>query len=168
MTSSKLSLREMAILSLLGTLLYIMQVVMAVLPNIELVSLLIILYARVYGWKAFYPIYLFVALEGLTYGISDWFLSYLYVWAILAIVSLIFRKVESHAFWIIVCTAFGLCFGFLCAFVQLCMGGLPMMIARWIEGIPFDLLHVVGNFLTSLLLYKPLYLLLSTLKQRYS
>ncbi len=158
--TSKLSLRELVILSLLGAILFVLQVVLGFLPNIELVSLLIILYTRIYGWKAFYPIYLFVALEGLFYGITTWFLSYLYVWAILAIVVLVFRRVESHAFWIIVSTAFALVFGALCALVQLCIGGLPLMITTWIEGIPFDLLHIFGNFLVALVLYKPLYHLL--------
>ncbi len=164
--TSKLSLRDLVTLSLLGALLFVVQVVMGFLPNIELVSLLVILYARVYGWKVFYPIYLFVALEGLFYGITTWFIHYLYVWSILALVALLLRRVETQAVWVLVNTAFGFLFGALCAVAYLFMGGVSTAIAYWISGVPFDLLHAGGNFLTALVLYQPLYKLLLRLQKQ--
>ena len=166
MTVSKLTLLELVVLSLLGTLLFVVQVAFAFLPNIELVSVLIIVYTRVYGWKAFYPIYLFILIEGLFYGISTWFIHYLYVWAILALFALLFRRQHSYAFWVLVNSAYGLAFGALCALTYLFIGGVPVAVTYWIQGIPFDLLHMGGNFITGLALCEPLYQLLTRLKKQ--
>ena len=59
----------MALFGVLGALTFALQVVMAPLPNIEPVSLLVMLYAVVFGRKCLYPIYLYVMLEILVYGI---------------------------------------------------------------------------------------------------
>lgn len=55
------------------------QVVMGFLPNIELVTLLFILYTLVLGKKVFLIIYVFVFLEGFFYGFGLWWINYLYV-----------------------------------------------------------------------------------------
>lgn len=165
MIHSKISLLELVILSLLGALLFVVQVVLGFLPNIELVSVLIIVYTRVYGRKVFYPIYLFVALEAVYYGINTWVIQYTYVWTILALVVLLLRRYNSNALWVLVNTAYGFLFGALCSITYLFIGGFSAMTAYWISGIPFDLLHMGGNFLTALVLCEPLYRLLSRLKQ---
>lgn len=165
MIRSKLSLLELVILSILGALLFVVQVVLGFLPNIELVSVLVIVYTRVYGWKVFYPIYLFVALEAMWYGINTWVIQYAYVWAILALAVLLLRRHDSRALWVLVNTAYGFLFGAFCSITYLFIGGFSAMAAYWISGIPYDLLHTGGNFLTALVLCKPLYRLLSRLKQ---
>ena len=71
MPKSKLSVRELCTLSLLGALMFGAQVVMAPLPNIEPVTLLMMCTAIVYGARAFYPCYVFVLLEGLIYGFGQ-------------------------------------------------------------------------------------------------
>ena len=162
-----LSLIELAVLSLLGTLLFVVQVALAVLPNIELVSVMLIVYARVYGWKTFYPVYIFVALEILRYGFASWVINYIYVWAILVLVVVLLRRFSSRWLWVLVGTAFGLLFGALCSVIYLFAGGVPAMIAYWVSGIPFDFLHAGGNFVTVLLLAEPLYKLLHRLKQQF-
>lgn len=165
MTRSKLTLLEMVILSLLGALLFVIQVVLGFLPNIELVSVLIIVYTRVYGVKAFYPVYLFVALEAIWYGINTWVIQYSYVWALLALAVLLLRRYKSRALWVLVNTVYGFVFGALCSITYFFVGGFSAMAAYWISGIPFDLLHMGGNFLTALILCEPLYRLLSRLKE---
>ncbi len=165
MTRSKLTLLELVILSLLGTLLFVAQVALGFLPNIELVSVLIIVYTRVYGWKVFYPVYLFVALEAMWYGINTWVIQYAYVWALLVLVILPLRRYDSRALWVLVNTAYGFVFGALCAITYFFMGGFSSMVAYWLFGIPYDLLHMGGNFVTAFILCEPLYRLLSRLKQ---
>ena len=51
---------------------------------------------------------------------------------------------------------FGMMFGLLCSPVDLVMGGAGFAVSKWISGIPFDLLHCVGNFVMALLLFAPL------------
>ena len=44
---------------MLAALTFALQVVMAPLPNIEPVSLLVMLFAVIFGWKSLYSIYAF-------------------------------------------------------------------------------------------------------------
>ena len=159
----KLKAREIVILGLMTAMLLLAQVGMSFLPNIELVSLLIIVYTLVFRKKVLFIIYTFVLLEGLIYGFGTWWISYLYVWTVLAGVTWLLRDMESPLGWAIVNAAFGLLFGALTAIVNLFISGIGGMVSYWIAGIPFDLLHCAGNFATALVLYKPLMLLLRRL-----
>lgn len=131
------------------------QVALAFLPNIELVSLLVIVYTIVLGKKVFFSIYIFVLAEGLIYGFGLWFINYFYVWAILAVAVLLLRKIGNTVVWVIVSGAFGLLFGSLCAIPYLFMGGIGAAVAYWVNGIIFDLMHCGGNLLAGALLLKP-------------
>jgi len=159
----KLKAREIVILGLMTAILLVAQVGMSFLPNIELVSLLIIVYTLVLRKKVLFIIYTFVLLEGLIYGFGTWWISYLYVWTVLAGVTWLLRDMESPLGWAIVNAAFGLLFGALTAIVNLFISGIGGMVSYWIAGIPFDLLHCAGNFATALVLFNPLTLLLRRL-----
>lgn len=146
----------MVLFGVLGALTFALQVAMSGLPNIEPVSLLVMLFAVVFGWKSLYPVYVFVVMEILFYGFSTWNVYYLYVWTILAAAAIFLRRMESPAAWAILSGAFGLCFGALCAIVDVFIGGLEYAAAKWVSGIPFDVLHCGGNFAIALILWKPL------------
>ncbi len=134
---------------------YVSQVIMSSLPNIEIVSFLIILTVRKFSLKAFAPIYIFVGLEVLTYGLEVWVISYLYVWAILAFVVLPVRKLDSRIIFALLSGIFGLLFGVLCSIPNFFIGGIGYGIGWIISGIGFDFMHCVGNLLLTFLLYKP-------------
>ena len=72
MAKSRLTLRQIALFGMLGALTFGAKVAMSSLPNIEPVSLLVMLFAVVFGWKALYPMYLYVLMEILLYGINLW------------------------------------------------------------------------------------------------
>ena len=114
---------HLALMGVLTALLFMGQVIMAVLPNIEIISLLIILYTIFFGRKVFWMIYCFVFLEGFLYGFGMWFFNYLYVWTALALVCLPLRKNRSALFWSIISGFFGLFFGTLCTLPYLLTGG---------------------------------------------
>ncbi len=143
-------------MAFLTGLLFAGQVGMAFLPNIEVVSFLVILYTRFYGKKVFFIIYAFALLEGLTYGFGVWWFGYLYVWSILAVLVLMLRAQESMAVWCTLSGAFGLAYGFLFAIPYFIAGGPAAGFAYWVAGIPFDLLHGCGNVVVMLVLYKPM------------
>lgn len=155
MDSKTLSVRELVLFALLGTVMFAGKMAMAGLPNIEPVSLLVILYTLAFGRKALWSIYLYVALECVVWGLNTWSISYLYVWFLLYLASRLLRKMDSPLGWAVVSGSFGLFFGLLCAPVQLCIGGWAYAVSWWISGIPFDLAHCGGNFAMALLLYRP-------------
>lgn len=151
---------ESALMGVLTALLFMGQVFMAALPNIEIVSLLIILYTVFFGKKVFRIIYCFVFLEGFLYGFGMWFFNYLYIWTVLALVCLPLRKNGSVLLWSIVSGFFGLGFGLLCTLPYLLAGGFAAAFSYWVSGLSFDITHCIGNFVLCLLLFRPLYALL--------
>ena len=146
----------MVLFALLGSMTFAAKYVMSFLPNIEPVSLMVMLFAVVFGWKWVYPVYLYVALEILFYGISLWNINYLYIWAVLAVAALFFRDMKHPLGWALLSGTFGLLFGALCGIVDIFIGGLGYAAAKWVSGIPFDLMHGAGNFVIALVLFKPL------------
>lgn len=161
-----LSLGEIVLFGMLGALMFALQVVMAPLPNIEPVSLLVMLFAVAFGWKSLYCVYTFVAMEILFHGIGLWNINYLYIWTVLAIVTIALRKMDSVFGWAMLSGVYGLCFGALCGIVDIFIGGFGYAAAKWVSGIPFDLLHCGGNFAIALILWKPLRTLLDQLQRK--
>lgn len=152
-------------MGLLGAILFVGQLAMSPLPNIEPVTTLIIIYTPVYKKKAFFSIYVFVLLEGLLFGFGIWWISYLYIWSIFAVIALSLQKLKSAILWAVVSGLFGLMFGALCAIPYLISGGMGAAFAYWSAGIPYDILHCGGNFALTLILYTPLTRLLKKLQQ---
>lgn len=156
----------MVLFGVLGALTFALQVVMAPLPNIEPVSLLVMIFAAVFGWKCLYPVYVFVTMEILFYGISTWNIYYLYVWTVLAVCAIFLRRSEHPLAWAMLSGIFGLLFGALCGIVDVFIGGFAYAGAKWVSGIPFDLLHCGGNFVIALIMFKPLRSLMEKLYVR--
>ena len=156
MAKPKIVIREIALFGMLGALTFGAKFVMAGLPNIEPVSLFVMLFAAVFGLKCLYPVYLYVVMEVLFYGISLWNINYLYIWAVLAIAASCLRKMDSTLGWAMLSGVFGLAFGALCGIVDIFIGGPGYAVTKWVSGIPFDITHCIGNFVIALVLFKPL------------
>ena len=162
---ARLSAKHVVVLGLLGGILFAGKMVLAALPNVEPVSLFVMVYAVVYGRRALYPIYVYVALECLIWGLNIWSISYLYVWAILAGVAWLLRGMQSRLGWAILAGAFGLCFGALCALPYLAVGRWAFALSWWGAGLPYDIVHCAGNFALALVLFSPCRRLLTRLSQ---
>ena len=161
----RLTLAEAALFGVLGGLTFAMKLALASLPNIEPVSLMVMLFAVTFGRRALYPIYVYVLLEILVYGLGLWNINYLYIWAILAVGAWLMRRETHPLAWALLSGGFGLMFGLLCAPVDIAIGGWGYAAARWVSGIPFDLLHCAGNFVIALTLFMPLRHLFARLYQ---
>lgn len=159
-----LSVREVALYGMLGGLMFAAKVAMMALPNIEPVSLLVMLFAVTFGRRALFPIYVYVLLELTLHGVGLWTVSYLYIWLLLAGMSWLLRDMTSPLGWAVLSGGFGLCFGGLCAPVCLVTGGPAFALSWWLSGIPFDLLHCGGNFVMAFFLFAPLRRLLERLR----
>lgn len=153
---SRLTLRELALFGILGGMTFACKLVMAPLPNIEPVSLLVMLFAVTFGRRAVFPICVYVLLEFVVYGPGLWNISYLYIWAALALAAYLLRGMAHPLGWALLSGAFGLLFGALCAPVYLVTGGAAFALSWWISGIPYDLIHCAGNFAIALVLFSPL------------
>ena len=149
-------IRQLALFAILGALTFGAKFAMSGLPNIEPVSLMVMLFGAVFGTQAVYPIGVYIAMEFLVYGPGLWNLCYLYIWFILAAAAWLLRKMDSALGWAVLSGGFGLAFGLLCAPVDMVAGGAAYALGKVITGIPFDIAHCVGNFVIALTLFCPL------------
>lgn len=161
-----LTVREVVLFGILGALTFAAKYVMSPLPNIEPVSLMVMVMAVTYGLKCLYPVYLYVLLEILFFGISLWNINYLYIWTVLAVAALLLRRMEHPLAWALLSGVYGLLFGALCAPVDIFIGGFGYAVTKWVSGIPFDIAHCVGNFVIALVLFVPLRKLLRSLTDK--
>ena len=157
--------RKITRIALLSAILYVSKVALEFLPNVELVSLLTVLYTLVFGKEAFLIVTVFNLFELIQWGFGTWWVSYLYVWPLLVLITLLLKKIikEEFLIWSVVSGLFGLMFGSLFAIVYLPVDP-AYALAYWISGLPWDVWHGVCNFVLMLVIGKPLYLLLKKIK----
>ena len=167
MDNKKITVGQIALFGVLGALTFGAKVAMSWLPNIEPVSLFVMVFAVVFGKKCLYPIYLYVVLEILIYGLGTWNLMYLYIWALLALGAYLMRSMEHPLAWALLSGIFGLVFGLLCAPVDFLLGDIGYVISKWISGIPFDVMHCAGNFVMALVLFVPMRKLVDKLYRKF-
>lgn len=166
----KLTMKELVVFGMLGGVMFISKLVMDALPNIHLLALLTVVFTLVFRAKALYPIYVYVTLLGVLYGFAPWWFAHLYVWALLwGAVMLLPKEMNKTAKWFVcigLCAAHGLLYGALCAPVQAVAYGMgwQAMLAWIVAGLPFDLIHGVGNFCLGFLI-RPLTRALYTAKK---
>lgn len=163
----KLSVKDIALIGMMTATLEAAKLALSWLPNVELVTLLVLVYTLYFGRRIFFVIPVFILVEGFIYGIGVWWIMYLYAWPLLAILTLLFRKVQTVWFWAVLAGAFGLCFGALCSIPYYFISGPLYAFSWWISGIPFDVLHGASNFAVCLLLFRPLTNLCKTIKKTF-
>ena len=154
----KLNVREIAVFSMLGAMMFASKVLMDVLPNIHLIGTFIVAMTVVYRKKALYPLYIFILITGLLNGFGTWWIPYLYIWAVLwGAVMLLPKKLPEKAkpfIYSAVCALHGFLYGILYAPAQALLFGLNFKgMLTWIAaGLPFDITHGISNFICGLLI----------------
>lgn len=159
--------RKLTRIALLSAILYVSKVALEFLPNVELVSLLTIIYTLVFGWEAILIVTVFNMFELIQWGVGTWWVSYLYIWPLLCLITLLLKKLirEEFLIWSMVAGGFGLIFGSLFAIVYIPIDP-SYALAYWISGLPWDVVHCVANFVLMMILGKPLYKLLRRVKNK--
>ena len=163
MSSSHISVRDIALIGLMTALIEVCKLTMASLPNIELTTFWIILFTIYFGKKIYFVIPVFILLEGLIFGFGLWWFMYLYTWPLLAFITQNLNKHSSVMTWSILAGVFGLSFGLLCSmpYFFIATSGsfavrLQITFAWWVAGIPWDIIHGVSNFIIMSQLYHPI------------
>jgi energy-coupling factor transport system substrate-specific component len=160
-----MSIKDISLIGMFGAILVASQVALSFLPNVELVTLLIIIFTLILKKKTLYVIGIFIIIEGMIFGFGLWWINYLYIWFVLYLIVRIFHKEKSPIIYSLIAGFYGLFYGALCAIPYFFMGlsggtigsGLQFAFSYWISGIPFDIVHGISNFFVTLILFKPLY-----------
>ena len=152
-----LSIREICIFAVFGALMFSSKLIMEILPNIHLLGMLVMLCTVLFRWKALFPIYVYVMINGIYSGFAMWWIPYLYVWTVLfGMTMLIPRKIPDKiaaVVYPIVCALHGFSFGILYAPAQALMYGLDFEgLVAWVAmGFSFDITHGISNFFMGML-----------------
>ena len=161
---TKIALKDIAVTGLMVATIEVAKMALSFLPNIELTSFLLILYTLTFGMKTVFTVPVFILIEGTVYGFNLWWIMYLYAWPLLVVLTHIFKKNTSVWFWSVFSGLFGLFFGALCAIPYFFIGwaggtvmsGVVHAATWWVAGIPWDIVHCIGNFTLMLVLYHPI------------
>ena len=157
MSDLRLSAKDIAYLGISLAILEASKLALDLLPNVEAVTLLFIVYTLFYGRKTIYVAVGFTAIECFLKGINVWSVMYLYIWPLLIVLVYIAgRHKAGRLFYCILSAFFGLFFGLFCSIPYLFIGGWSMAVTWWVAGIPYDIIHCVSNFALCLFLFKPL------------
>lgn len=154
----KLNVREIAVFSMLGAMMYASKVLMEALPNIHLIGVFIVAITVVYRKKALYPLYIFIFVTGLLNGFGTWWIPYLYIWTVLwGAVMLLPKNMPTKIkpfVYAAVCALHGFLYGILYAPAQALLFGLSFEgMLTWIAaGIPFDITHGISNLVCGMLI----------------
>ena len=168
----KLSVREIVVFAMLGSLMYASKIIMEFLPNVHLLGMFTMTFTIVYRKKALYPIYVYVLINGLFAGFATWWIPYLYLWTVLWAVTMLLPKNMPPKIkpicYMVVCACHGFLFGTLYAPAQALLYGLNFkgMIAWIVAGLPWDAVHGISNFFCGILIV-PLSKLLIRLENTY-
>lgn len=165
----KVKSRELILFGMLGGLTAAMQMALSFIPNIEVVTLLIILFSLIYKRKTLYIVFTFVTLMGLLHGFGLWWFGYVILWPLLSLLTVFLREkfINNYLALSIYSSAFGFLFGFFYAIPYAVFGGFNAGLSYWISGIPYDMVHGLGNYFIMLLLGKKVFNILIMVSKRY-
>ena len=150
--------RDIALISLLSASITAGKLALSFIPNIEIVTLLFIVYTVSFGLKrSLLASVVFVTVEILIYGFSTWVIGYFFVWPVLIFVTWMMRnRVKSEFGYAAVAGVHGLMFGAFFAVFESFFYGWAYGFSYWWRGILVDVIHGASNYIIVLLLFNPL------------
>ena len=162
----RLAAAYVARVAVMSAMLTALKFALSFVPNVEVVTLLVMVYAAVFGAAYALPaVLVFCAAEVALYGVGSWVILYFVYWPMLAAVScLLFAKRRNIFLAVAVAALMSALFGVLSACcdtlyvaVGLYEGDLAhYWLAYYVRGLYFDIVHVVSNFIVVAVLFRPL------------
>lgn len=162
------STKRLVRISLLSAFLVIAQVSLSFIPNVELVTVLLMAYTLVFGLKESLIIsIIFSTLQWMIYGVHTWVILYYLIWPLLVVLTSSFHKHKpSYSLFALFAAAFGFFFGIADALINGVFFGVAAIFTTWIRGLTFDIIHAFSNYLTVLLLLEPIENILRNLNKK--
>ena len=149
---------RLVLVAFLSALLVVAKEALSVIPNVEVVTLLLLVYTKLLGYKkTLYITFIFTTIQAIIYPPHLWVITYYLVWPALVVGASLLFKLNPNVYVISVYAAiFGLLFGAFDSFILSFVYGFHTFLPIWIRGLPWDLVHGFSNYLTVLILYEPL------------
>lgn len=167
--NNRLKIKELLLYSMFAVVIYVCKMVLTMLPNIEPVTLLLIILTCIIGKKAIYISIVYVMLEIMTFGFGFWAWGYLFLWPFLVCLTILHRgKMKTNNLYRAVISAlFGLLFDSFYAFIICIISGFWTGITYYVSGIVFSAVHMLSNYFLMLCLGNRLYDFIDNLYRNY-
>lgn len=161
--------KDIVIIAFFSAIIMVFKISLDFLPNIELVTLMLILLSITYGKKTLYIVNIFSFLCGVYYGFGDWIIMYIILFSGLVVASYTLKNILSKNFLItsLFSAIFGLTFGWFFAMEWMLLYGINAGVSYFINGIMFDLVHMMGNYFTMMFLGEKIYKILKINFKKY-
>lgn len=161
--------REITLISVLTAILFVQELALSFLPNIQFTILLIMLYSRALKTKkTLIIIFIHVLLDNLLWGFNVlFFLSMLVGWSVIPLtLNSVFRKVENVYLIGVLSALYALFYAF--AFFPVNVFVLQYsLLAYLIADIPFTVILALSSFVSVIWAYKPLLRAMNTFNEKY-
>lgn len=178
MSKSTYLIKKLVLIAVLGASLNVVKFALMYIPNVEAVTLFIVIYTYVFGLTTSIPATLvFCVIEGFLFGFDpSWLIAYFIHWPFIAVVAA-FCKLLKIKFPLLIAVIIGLAtalFGFQSTFIYYWTGGAigkPGWVDRYwmtyMAGIWFYVAEVASALVMITFLFKPLVKVLTKLKCKY-
>ena len=172
MSKSKNAVRYTALVGMMAATIECAKLALAVIPNVEAVSLLIALYSYVFGWAGVLAAVVFVCIEPLVWGFGTWVVSYFIYWPLFGVVFFILgrMKIKNRFTITFIAVISTFLFGILTSLVDIGLfsGSFDRFFYRfgiyYARGIVFYVVHITSNLIIFLLLFPILVKVLKDIK----
>lgn len=166
------NVKSIVLVAMLASLTVAGRIVFSFIPNVQPMTVIIIIITLVMGVK--YGVLigtLSMILSNLVLGMGLWTIPQVIGYAVIALITgMIIRPFFiriPHIVMSVYAAFTGLLYGFIMALWQAPFYGLKYFWAYWLAGIPFDMYHAIGNFIFYLVLAPIFIPLLHKLLKRY-
>ena len=141
------------------------KLALAVVPNVEVVTLLLALYGYTFGVWGILSAVVFVCIEPFIWGFGTWVITYFIYWPLVALVFMLLRRGGVRQTWLLTLAALilTLFFGVLSSLIDvgLFTGYYDKFFYRfgiyYLRGILFYMVQLAANAVAFPILFKPLY-----------
>lgn len=166
--------KQLAYIALFSATLTGGKMALAPFPNVEIVTILILVYASTFGVGYVLPAtMIFCAVESMLFGFGSWVISYFLYWNALGVVAAVLLRKQKMWQALVLAFAATAFFGVLTSAVDVVLISFSRKTAgdffkyfasAYVLGIWFCVFHVASAVVSVLVLYKPLCLILNKIK----
>lgn len=162
---ARLATRYVVRVAIMSAMLTALKFAFSFVPNVEVVTLLILVYAAAFGLAYALPATsIFCAVEVALYGAGSWVLLYFVYWNLLAVTASVLLKRRNLILAVVIAAVGSELFGVLsaCCDTLFCVANLTggelglYWVAYYLRGVYFDVVHIVSNIIVVGLLFRPL------------
>ncbi len=169
--------RRLVLIAICASIIIVGKLIFLSIPNVEVVTFFLIIFSLIFSVKEALAIaIIYTIVEIYMFSFSEQF----YIWSLIVIATSLVKKIfkENFQLWAIYSGFFGLIFGTLSAipfflFYEYFAQNIPKetgrltMLAYILKGLPFDAIHMVGNYFIMLLLGEYVYKLFKKLTKQF-